>query len=141
MGHSGYEAHVSERKVSMAPEKMSQDIAGSIGGMAQEVRDLLTVKRVVGDPIEHNGVILVPVVALRGGAGGGGGEGTGQHDEEGSGGGAGFGVMARPVGSYVIRGDDVEWKPAIDPNRVALVVVVVTLLVTRMLKTVVRRFS
>lgn len=34
--------------------------------------------------------------------------------------GGGFGVMARPVGAYVIRGDQVEWRPAIDTGRLAM---------------------
>jgi hypothetical protein len=33
---------------------------------------------------------------------------------------ASFGVMARPVGAYVIRGDQVEWRPAIDTGRLAM---------------------
>lgn len=125
----------------MPDEKVSQEIAGSIGGMVDDVRQLLTVKRVVGDPIERDGVSLVPVVAIRGGVGGGGGEGRGQRDEEGAGGGAGFAVTARPVGAYVLRGDHVEWKPAVDPNRVAVVVIAVAFLVTRTLRAVFARRS
>jgi hypothetical protein len=42
--------------------------------------------------------------------------------------------MARPVGSYVIRGDAVTWLPAIDVNRVILsgqLVAIAALLVAR----------
>src|SRR6266540_3110354 len=77
-------------------------------------RDVMTVKRVFGAPIHQNGLTLVPAAAIRGGGGGGGGpnpEGGG----EGSGG--GFGLSARPVGAYVIRGDQVEWQPAVDTTR------------------------
>lgn len=32
--------------------------------------------------------------------------------------GTGFGVIARPAGAYVIRGDQVRWQPAVDVNRI-----------------------
>ncbi len=32
--------------------------------------------------------------------------------------GSGFGILARPAGAYVIRGDEVKWLPAVDANRV-----------------------
>jgi uncharacterized spore protein YtfJ len=72
-------------------------------------RDALTVRRVYGEPIEQEDVTLIPVAAIRGGGGGGG-------DSEGNGGG-GFGVSARPVGAYVIRDGEVDWRPAVDANR------------------------
>lgn len=75
-------------------------------------RDAITVKRVYGEPIETDGVTVVPAAAVRGGGGGGG-------DEEDNGG-AGFGVGARPVGAYVIEGQTVRWVPAIDVSRVLL---------------------
>jgi hypothetical protein len=49
----------------------------------------------------------VPAAAVFGGGGGGG--------DEAQNGGGGFGLMARPVGAYVIRGEDVTWVPATDP--------------------------
>jgi hypothetical protein len=29
-------------------------------------------------------------------------------------------VNAKPAGAFVIRGDDVQWRPAVDVNRVIL---------------------
>jgi uncharacterized spore protein YtfJ len=75
-------------------------------------RDAITVRRVFGDPIERDGVTIVPVAAVRGGGGGGG-------DSEGDGG-AGFGISAGPVGVYVIEGGSVTWKPAVNASRIAL---------------------
>jgi uncharacterized spore protein YtfJ len=102
---------------------------------AQEVltqaRDALTVRRVFGEPYEKDGVTVVAVANVRGGGGGGGGEG---REGEGKGSGAGFGLSARPVGMYLIRGDEVTWRPAVDVNRVALggqIVAVVALFVLR----------
>ena len=82
----------------------------------EQARDTLTVRRVYGEPIERNGVVVVPAASLRGGGGGG----TGEDKEGQSGSGGGFGVSARPVGAYVIRGEQVEWQPAVDVGRIAL---------------------
>ena len=97
----------------------------------QEAKDLFTARRVIGEPYEKNGVTLIPVVTVGGGGGGGGGEDT---EKKQSGSGAGFGMGARPVGAYVIRGDEVKWLPALDVTRVAIggqIVAVVLLLVIR----------
>ena len=75
-------------------------------------RDVISVRRVFGDPIEHDGVVVVPAAAVSGGGGGGG-------DSEDNGGG-GFGLRARPVGAYVIKDGEVTWKPAIDPSRLTI---------------------
>ena len=111
-------------------------------------RDAITVARVYGDPIERDGMLIIPAAAVRGGGGGGGGEGTGPQPTgvangesgaptgEGSGQGFGFGMDARPVGAFVVRGDDVRWEPAIDRNRqisIAGAVAVVGLLTLRTL--------
>jgi uncharacterized spore protein YtfJ len=94
-------------------------------------RDALTVKRVFAEPYEKDGATVVAVAKVQGGGGGGGGEGP---SGEGSGSGGGFGVNARPVGMYLIRGDELIWRPAVDVNRVVLgaqVVAVVALLTAR----------
>jgi uncharacterized spore protein YtfJ len=78
-------------------------------------RDAITVKRVYGEPYERNGLAVIPAAAVLGGGGGGGSE-RGEHTD----GGGGFGVQARPVGAYVIRGEQVSWQPALDLNRVIL---------------------
>jgi uncharacterized spore protein YtfJ len=78
------------------------------------VRDALTARTVYGDPVERDGVTVIPAAVVRGGGGGGG-------DSEGNGGG-GFGLVGRPVGAYVIRGGEVTWKPAIDPARMSILV-------------------
>lgn len=96
-----------------------------------EARDTLTVKRVYGDPISKNGVTIIPAASVRGGGGGGEGE-PGPETPGGSGG--GFGMSARPVGAYQIKGDEVEWIPAADTTRVVLlaeVLAIVALLVVR----------
>jgi uncharacterized spore protein YtfJ len=108
-------------------------------------RDAMTVKRVFGDPYEKEGITVIPVANVMGGAGAGGGPGVGAQPAgagEGAVGegaadagyGMGYGLRASPVGVYVIKDGQVEWKPAVDTNRLALQragVVIVALLVLR----------
>jgi len=77
--------------------------------LINRARDAISVSKVYGEPYEEDGVTIIPAAAVRGGGGGGG-------DTEGNGG-TGFGLMASPVGAYVIKDGEVSWKPAIDPNR------------------------
>jgi uncharacterized spore protein YtfJ len=77
--------------------------------LLQGHRDAVNVRRIYGDPIEQDGVTIVPAAAVFGGTGGGG-------DAEGNGGG-GFGLIGRPIGAWVIRDGQATWKPAIDVNR------------------------
>lgn len=96
-----------------------------------QARDTITVKRVFGDPYEAQGVTVIPAAKVAGGAGGG--EGERPRDQE-KGAGSGFGMVARPVGAYLIRGDQVSWRPAVDVNRIVLggqVVMAIALLTIR----------
>lgn len=93
--------------------------------------DIMTVKRVFGEPIERDGLTIIPAAAVKGAGGGGEGEAP---DGKGKGEGGGFGVNAHPSGAYVINHGEVSWKPAIDRNHAATVagaVAVVALLVRR----------
>ena len=102
-----------------------------VGKTIEDAKDAITVRRVFGEPYVRNGVTLIPAARVQGGAGGGSGEGP---DSNGRGGGAGFGLSAKPVGAYVIKGDEVSWRPAVDITRVimgAQLVALVALLVAR----------
>ena len=79
-------------------------------------RDSITVKRVYGEAYERNGVTVIPAAAVFGA----GGAGQGDQPDGTEGGGGGFGVHARPIGAYVVRGEEVSWQPAFDVNRVVL---------------------
>lgn len=81
-------------------------------------RDSLTVKRVYGEPYEKDGVTVIPTAAIRGGAGGG----TGHDDKGQQGEGGGFGMTGKPAGAYVVKDGKVRWLPAVDPNRIFLMV-------------------
>jgi uncharacterized spore protein YtfJ len=59
-----------------------------------------------------------------------------QEGHETGGTGGGVGVMAKPLGVYVIKNGDVKWRPAIDLNRVILggqIVAITALIVIRAL--------
>src|SRR4030095_14987853 len=102
-----------------------------VNDVISQARDTLTVKRVFGDPYEKNGVTVIPAARVQGGPGGGDGEGP---EGQGKGWGSGFGLNARPVGAFLIRGDEVMWRPAVDLNKIILgaqVVAVVALLTIR----------
>lgn len=86
-----------------------------VSDFIDSARDALTVKRVFGDPYEKDGVTIIPVAKISGGAGAGKGD-----DGEESGSGGGFGLSAKPAGAYVIQGGDVRWESAIDVNRIVL---------------------
>lgn len=105
------------------------------------VRDAMRVEQVFGQPLEKDGVTVIPVARVMGGAGGGGGTGPasgetaadGTKAEGGSGAppttgsGWGFGAGAAPAGVYVIRDGVVTWEPAVDRNRVIFMAGLVTI--------------
>lgn len=94
-----------------------------LDALLQGHRDAVTVRRVYGDPVERDGVTIVPAAAVFGGTGGGG-------DDEGNGGG-GFGLHARPVGAWEIRDGQVTWRPVVDVNRIVLLVALLGLAALR----------
>jgi hypothetical protein len=71
-------------------------------------------------------VTVIPAASVGGGGGGG---GDAEHN-----GGGGFGLRARPVGAYVIRGDEVTWVPAVDVTRLALVALGVLIVLRSLLR-------
>lgn len=89
-----------------------------VGQLMTTARDSMTVRRVYGEPVERDGLIVIPAATVAGGFGGG--RGTDPKGQEGEGG--GFGMTGRPAGAYVIRDQDVTWRPAVDVNRLVAVV-------------------
>lgn len=105
-------------------------------------QDVLTVKRVYGEPIERDGVTIIPAASVGGGGGGGGGGGE-SRGQRGSGHGGGFGVSAKPAGAFVVREGRVRWEPALDLNRTIfmgqLVAIVFFLTVRSVVKALAKR--
>ena len=98
----------------------------SVGELLTTIRETLTARRVFGEPIERDGVVVIPAAVVYGGGGGGVGVPQGE--------GGGFGLLARPTGAFVVKDGTARWVPALDVNRlgvVAGVVAVVWLLARR----------
>jgi uncharacterized spore protein YtfJ len=77
---------------------------------------------VFGEPVEREGVTVIPVARARFGFGGGGGSGSREADE-GSGGGGGGGGSVEPVGYIEVRDGGAEFRRITSPiNPLAVVV-------------------
>lgn len=89
---------------------------------------LVSTVTVFGDPIEHDGLTVIPAARVT--AGGGGGRGIDQGGErEGDGGGAG--LLARPAGAFIINDGRVTWKPAVTFETVATLVMLAVIWLAR----------
>ena len=85
-----------------------------IAELLEKSRDQMSAKLVFGEPVEREGVVMVPAARVRGGAGGG------ASNEPQAGTGGGFGVTATPAGAFVFGNGKVRWRPAVNPNAIIL---------------------
>lgn len=87
-----------------------------IGGLASRIGIYASASAVYGEPVDNDGVTVIPVARVRWGFGGGGGA---DQDEDGGnsdfGGGGGGGVTAHPVGFIEVRDGEAEFRPIKDP--------------------------
>ena len=108
--------------------------------LIEGVRDALSVRQVFGEPVERDGVTVIPAATVMGG-GGGGGEG-GRHAGRRRGPrraspnpraalATGFGGVMWPAGAFEIRDGRVTWRPAIDVTRVLVMVLVLAIALVR----------
>ena len=89
--------------------------------VAQAVGGKATAATIFGEPVEREGVTVIPVAKARFGFGGGGGGGT-RGEDEGSGGGGGGGAMVSPVGYIEVHDGAAQFKRISTPLEVAVVV-------------------
>lgn len=94
----------------------------------EKMRDSLQAKMVYGEPYEKDGMTVIPAAVVLGGGGGGGGR-RGKDAAEGEGG--GFGLIARPVGAFIVENGTVRWQPALDATRLIMAGVLVLLVLSR----------
>lgn len=102
----------------------------------REVVEGATAGRVFGTPISQDGIIVLPVAKVSGGAGGGSGKGPAESGQEAGGIGGGVGLSAKPLGVFVIKDGKVAWRPTVDVNKIILggqIVAVTALLAVRAL--------
>lgn len=74
--------------------------------ITERIQEKFSAGMVYGTPVESDGMVVVPAARLMGGGGGGADASGGE--------GAGFGLSAAPSGAWLIEGENVRWKPAID---------------------------
>jgi uncharacterized spore protein YtfJ len=105
---------VAEQERSQLVNELLERIGETVGRRAQA-------STVFGEPVEREGVTVVPVAKARFGFGGGGGSGA-REEGEGSGGGGGGGVYVSPIGYIEVRDRGSEFKRISTPaDLVALV--------------------
>jgi uncharacterized spore protein YtfJ len=87
-------------------------IEGFVERIAERVGGRASVRAVFGDPVERDGITVIPVARVRWGFGGGAGSGPGDAAaRSGSGTGGGGGVTADPVGYLELGPDGVTFSP------------------------------
>jgi uncharacterized spore protein YtfJ len=87
----------------------SQLVDELLDRVGQAVGQRAQVSSVFGDPVQREGVTVIPVAKARFGFGGGGGSGLRQGDE-GSGGGGGGGAAITPIGFIELHDGSAEFK-------------------------------
>ena len=91
-------------------EALSQKENSFIVRLAHELGIAANAKSIYGEPVERDGVTVIPVAKVGYGFGGGGGK---KENEEGAGGGGGLGMM--PVGYIEIKNGETRFRPIRDP--------------------------
>ena len=100
-----------------------------LGTMAEKLGAVARAATVFGEPVERQGVTVIPVAKARWGFGGGVGHGK---DEEGAGGGGG--VQVTPVGFIEIRNGQAEFRPIRSLSPLLILGGISTVLLRRQLK-------
>jgi uncharacterized spore protein YtfJ len=99
------------------------------------VCEAMSARRVFGEPVERDGVTVIPAATVIGGGGTGVGEGASEGPESEprrqGGFGAGFGGVMWPAGAFEIRDGRVTWRPAIDLTRVLITALTLAIAVAR----------
>jgi uncharacterized spore protein YtfJ len=95
-------------------QERSQLVDELLERIGQTVGERAKVSTVFGEPVEREGITVIPVAKARFGFGGGGGAG-GREGEEGSGGGGGGGVSVSPVGYIEVRAGTAAFRRISNP--------------------------
>jgi uncharacterized spore protein YtfJ len=105
---------VEAQEGSQLVNELLDQIGQSVGKRAQ-------VSTVFGEPVDREGLTVIPVAKARFGFGGGGGSG-GREGDEGSGGGGGGGGAVTPIGYIELRDGSAEFKRISTPTDFAALV-------------------
>jgi uncharacterized spore protein YtfJ len=110
-------------------ETDTEDVGRITGRVAR-----MAAKRVYGEPVTRGDVTVIPAAVVLSGAGGGSGRAPDTDEHGGSGMGSGYGMIARPVGAWVIKDGKVRWRPAVDVTRLVVIGAGVVVLLARALR-------
>jgi uncharacterized spore protein YtfJ len=83
--------------------------AGFLSSLAERLGGSASARTIYGDPVERDGVTVIPVATARWGFGGGSGTGGGPQGE-GSGSGGGGGMIVTPTGYIEISGGQTRFR-------------------------------
>ena len=101
------------------------DTQAVIKNITEQVEKTANVRTVFGEPIETDGLTLIPVACVRVSGGGGGGRKPSEGDKEREGGmGMGLSVMAAPVGFIEVRDGEATMVDIVDKNKIGMAAVV-----------------
>jgi uncharacterized spore protein YtfJ len=98
----------------------------------ERLRDAMSHGVVFGEPVEREGITLVPAATVFGG-GGFGSNDAGSDGQPPAGAGGGYGLAAWPAGAFEVRDDSVRWHPAFDRTQIAASAIFLAYLLLRAL--------
>lgn len=93
---------------------------------------------VYGDPVERNGITVIPVAKVKYGFGGGGGRSDKEHGE---GGGGGAGVNVIPIGYIEMKDGVSEFRPIRDSAGVTRVLLAGSVMAFFLLRRLIKRLG
>jgi uncharacterized spore protein YtfJ len=82
-----------------------------LGLVTERLGQHASAQAVFGEPVERDGITIIPVAKVRMGFGAGGGSGSGRDEDSGEGGGGGGGTSATPLGYIEISAAGAEFRP------------------------------
>ena len=86
-----------------------------VEGLAHQLGITANAKNIYGEPVERDGVTVIPVAQAAYGFGGGSGRGKKENGEAGEGSGGGGGAMLIPVGYIEMKNGQTRFRPTRDP--------------------------
>jgi len=114
--------------MAVAAQERSQLVNELLERIGQTVGQRAQVSTVFGEPVQREGVTVIPVAKTRFGFGGGGGGGSGSREgDEGSGGGGGGGAAVSPIGYIEVRDGSAAFKRLFTPTDLLAIVAAASL--------------
>jgi uncharacterized spore protein YtfJ len=101
--------------MAVEPRERAELVNELLERIGQTVGKTAQVGTIFGEPVEREGVTVIPVGKARFGFGGGGGSGSREGDA-GSGGGGGGGVVVSPIGFIEVRDRTAEFRRISTPT-------------------------